>query len=226
MNILRKNRKSNYKYNKKLFFRVIFLIFSLIVTTFAWFTYYKILNDEIDIHIVSWDLEYLMDTNNDETLESVENPLEISVPTLYPGMDAKEMNVTVRNNGESNVDLSCLLTNVTILGQEYEIVEDVNDAQTEYYIVLEDPTTAEGVSSQDIINDTEIFPFTISIENDVSLESRADANIKVTITWVGDNDELDSQWGHNVAKYLIEQEDPESVLQLTLQVNAVQALES
>lgn len=123
MNILRKNRKSNYKYNKKILTRVVLLVFSLIISTFAWISYYKIINDEINLHILSWDLEFLADLDNDGELEILENPLQINVPTIYPQMEDKEILITVVNNGETSVDLLCTINEITILGQEYEIVD-------------------------------------------------------------------------------------------------------
>ena len=56
MNILRIKRKS--KVNIK---RYILLIFSLIMTTFAWFTFSKILNSGMLIHIDSWNLDFYID---------------------------------------------------------------------------------------------------------------------------------------------------------------------
>lgn len=224
MNILRKNRKSNYKYNKRLFRRIILFIFSLIITTFAWVTYSKLLNDEMNIHIVSWDLEYLYDVNGDGILENIENPLEIDVPNLYPQMDNKEIDIIIKNNGESMVDLSCLLTQISILGQNYQIVSSAENATEENYIVIQPAivNSTTNKSTQNIINDSERFPFTISIENDTVLESSAQVHLKVTISWEGINDVLDTQWGHNVAKYISETENPESVLKLLIQVNSVQ----
>ena len=225
MNILRKNRKSNYKYNKRLFRRIMIFIFSLIITTFAWVTYSKLLNDEMNIHIVSWDLEYLYDSDGDGTLESISNPLEIDVPSLYPGMEDLEIDVTVNNNGESLVDLSCILTQISILGQNYQIAASAEAATEEYYIVpsavVVDSTTNK--STQEIVNDEETFPFTISIENDTLLAAGGNSHVKILISWEGTDDDLDTEWGYNVAKYLLESENPQSIIRLLLQVNSVQA---
>ena len=60
MGILRKYRKSNKKFGFKKF---IILLFSLVMTTFAWFAYSKILNTYLNLHIAAWDMEYYI---NDE----------------------------------------------------------------------------------------------------------------------------------------------------------------
>ena len=224
MNILRKNRKSNYKYNKRLFRRIMIFIFSLIITTFAWVTYSKLLNDEMDIHIVSWDLEYLYDPDEDGTLEDIGNPLEININSIYPQMEDLDIEITVRNNGEALIDLSCLLTQISILGTNYQIVTASELATENDYIVVSaaQVNAATNKATQDLLNDTETFPFTISLEYDTVLEPGEDANITVTVSWDGTNDDLDTEWGYNVAQYLLE-EDPESILQLVIQVNSVQA---
>lgn len=222
MNILRKNRKSNYKYNKKILTRLVLLTFSVIISTFAWISYYKIMNDELDIHIVSWDLEFLSDIDGDGELENVSNPLQITVPELYPQMDDTNIEVIVRNNGEASIDLSYSLMEIEILGNSYEVVENAEDALTEYYVVLNEPTILNDISTQDILND-EKFPFSIIISSDTQLESGDEATISITISWDGTNDILDSMWGHDVAKYLLETENPESIINLIIQVDAVQA---
>ena len=55
MNILRWKRKSK----KKIKFKTLILfIFSLIMTTFAWFAYSKVIEPTLNIHVASWDIEY------------------------------------------------------------------------------------------------------------------------------------------------------------------------
>ena len=73
MNILRLNRKSKSKIK---FNKFIMLIFSLIMTTFAWFTYSRILDTTLDIHLASWDMEYYIGE------EKQENPIGIEFQTL------------------------------------------------------------------------------------------------------------------------------------------------
>lgn len=249
-NILRINRKSNFKYNRKIFTRLMLFIFSLIITTFAWITYTKILNDEINIHILSWDLQYLTDTNGDGVLEELENPLQLNVSELYPSMEEQVIDVIIKNNGEASIDLSYDIASIVMLEQEYEIVESEEEAETEYYIIPAEPVIEELVenieneetlgeenteetiensenqriiSAQDILNNAEEFPFNIQIIMDTQLEKESEAHLIIKITWAGTNDELDSVWGHKVAKYIQESENPQSAMQVVLQVNAIQA---
>ena len=71
MNILRKHRKSNKKNKLK---KYILFIFSLIMTTFAWLTYSKVLNGNLNIHVAAWDMEYYIGD------EKKENPIGITIP--------------------------------------------------------------------------------------------------------------------------------------------------
>ena len=57
MNVLRKHRKSNKKIKIK---KYVLFIFSLIMTTFAWLTYTKVLNTHLNIHVAAWDMEYIL----------------------------------------------------------------------------------------------------------------------------------------------------------------------
>ena len=60
MNILRKSRKSTIKLDKR---KVVLLIFTLIMTTFAWITYSKILLPNLKLHINSWNISIYVDNN-------------------------------------------------------------------------------------------------------------------------------------------------------------------
>lgn len=223
MNILRKNRKSNYKYNRKLFVRIMLFIFSLIFATFAWVTYTNILDDVLNFHMVSWDLEYYSDTNGDGTPEKITNPLNVSVPVLYPQMSEKDIEVTIRNNGDAIIDLSYNIQSIEILGNTYEIVSSAESATTEYYIIPGNTTVSSNVSTQDLLNDDTKFPFSIIVESATVIQGETDANLTIKITWdpLGRNDELDTEWGHDVAKYM--QEHNDSPIKIILQVNAIQA---
>ena len=55
MNIFRWKRKSKKKIKFK---KVILFIFSLIMTTFAWFAYSRVINTSLNIHMAAWDMEY------------------------------------------------------------------------------------------------------------------------------------------------------------------------
>ena len=74
-NLLRRHRKSNQNKKNKLR-KYVLAIFALIMTTFAWVAYSKVLNTHLNIHVAAWDMEYYIGD------EKKENPIGIEFPTL------------------------------------------------------------------------------------------------------------------------------------------------
>ena len=231
MNILRKTRKSKKKFNAH---RLILIIFFLMMTTFAWFTYYKVLNVELDIHMVSWDVQFFKDG-----VEQTSNVIEIEVPTLYPAMDDLVYEIKVKNNGEATVDLSYFIEQLEIIGNEYDILEDGDTTTNDYFITLGDQDIENNIATQKLIFDLEKYPFTIDVENTVLLGTGEEGYIKLKISWDGTNDELDSKWGHDVGKYFMQNDIEEesegesdgseettlglSAMKLLLRIDVIQA---
>ena len=219
-NILRKHRKSNEK-NK--FRKSLLLIFTLILTTFAWFAYTKILNPSLNIHVAAWDMEYYING------EKKENPIGIEFPSLYPQMEDQIVTVDILNNGEALVDLSYHIQEISIVGVSYELVTDGEQPTAENYITIQepiletDPETGELISKGIIINDPEKFPFTLEIEHSLQVAAQDDAYLKVTATWPGDNDELDTEWGYTVGKYFMDNPDATTAMAITLSIDSYQA---
>ena len=219
MNILRWRRKSK----KKIKFKTVLLfVFSLIMTTFAWFAYSKVLNPTLNIHISSWNIQYFI--NNVEKY----NPIGIEIPTLYPSMPEQTITIDILNNGERLVDIDYYLQTVKILGETYTLVQEGSaiPAGTENYVILT-PTALETTSTTDdvtgvttvtktvkgaVTNDIERLPFTIEIEHSAEIdpvtvdaggnETPGEGYLKVIVNWIGDNHELDSEWGYRVNEYL------------------------
>ena len=219
-NILRKHRKSNEK-NK--FRKSLLLIFTLILTTFAWFAYTKILNPSLNINVAAWDMEYYING------EKKENPIGIEFPSLYPQMEDQIVTVDILNNGEALVDLSYHIQEISIVGVSYELVTDGEQPTTENYITIQepiletDPETGELISKGIIINDPEKFPFTLEIEHSLQVAAQDDAYLKVTAKWPGDNDELDTEWGYTVGKYFMDNPDATTAMAITLSIDSYQA---
>lgn len=219
-NILRKHRKSNQK-NK--FRKSLLLIFTLILTTFAWFAYTKLLNPSLNIHVAAWDMEYYING------EKKENPIGIEFPTLYPQMEDQIVRVDIVNNGEALVDLSYHIQAISIVGVSYELVTEGEQPTTENYITITEPTlesdpeTGELISKGIIINDPDKFPFTLEIEHSLQVAAQDDAYLNVTAKWPGDNDELDTEWGYTVGKYFMDNPEATSAMAITLSIDSYQA---
>ena len=220
-NILRQHRKSKGKKKAK---KYILFIFTLIMTTFAWFAYSKVLNSQLNMHVAAWDMEYFIGE------EKKENPIGIEFPTLYPHMPEQTVTVDILNNGEALVDLSYSIQAISIAGVSYELVPEGKQPTTENYInieksVVEEKETGEVVAKGKIINDTTKFPFTLEIEHSAQVSAKNKAYLKVTANWAGDNDELDSKWGYTVGKYFMDNPKATSAMSITLSIDSYQANE-
>lgn len=220
MNILRKRRKSN---KKKSYRKYILLIFTLIMTTFAWIAYSRVLNSNLNIHIAAWDMEYYIGD------EEKENPIGINIPDLYPQMPEQVVKIDIKNNGEALVDLDYHIESISIIGVEYELVGEGKEPTTENYInVAEDTLEANsetGVLNAvgRIVNDVTKFPFSLKIEHSLQVVAKDTGYLIVTANWISEDDEFDSEWGYKVGKYFMENPDATSAITLSLSIDSYQA---
>ena len=220
MNILRKHRKSNKKNRLR---KYILFVFSLIMTTFAWLAYSKVLNTHLNIHVAAWDMEYYIGD------EKKENPIGIDIPALYPQMPEQVIKIDIKNNGEALVDLDYHIEAISIAGVSYELVKEGEQNTTENYINIADPTlktdeeTGVLVARGEIINDTTRFPFTMELEHSLQVASQDSGYLTVKVDWIGDNDELDTEWGYTVGKYFADNPAATSAMSLRLSIDSYQA---
>lgn len=220
MNILRLHRKSK---NKKKTNKYILFIFSLIMTTFAWFAYSKVLNTCLDIHVAAWDMEYYIQG------EKKENPIGVDFATLYPQMPEQTITVDIKNNGEAIVELDYHIESITIIGVTYEIVTEQQTPTTSNFIRVgtpipqENPQTGEYIATGKIINDTEKFPFTLELEHSLQVLPKEQGYLTIKANWIGNNDELDSEWGYKVGKYFMDNPDATSAMSLSISIDSYQS---
>ena len=220
MNILRKHRKSNKKNRLR---KYILFVFFLIMTTFAWLAYSKVLNTHLNIHVAAWDMEYYIGD------EKKENPIGIDIPALYPQMPEQVIKIDIKNNGEALVDLDYHIEAISIAGVSYELVKEGEQNTTENYINIADPTletdeeTGVLVARGEIINDTTRFPFTMELEHSLQVASQDSGYLTVKVDWIGDNDELDTEWGYTVGKYFADNPAATSAMSLRLSIDSYQA---
>ena len=220
MNILRKHRKSKKKNKLK---KYILFIFSLIMTTFAWFAYSKVLNTHLNIHVAAWDMEYYIGE------EKKENPIGIDFSALYPQMPEQVIKIDIKNNGEALVDIDYHISAISIAGVSYELVSEGEQNTTENYINIANPTletdaeTGVLVARGKIINDTTRFPFTVELEHSLQVVAKDTGYLTVKVNWIGDNDDLDSEWGYKVGKYFTDNPTATSAMNITLSIDSYQA---
>ena len=217
MNILRWRRKSKKKIKLK---TLVLVVFSLIMTTFAWFAYSKVLDSSLNLHVASWDMKYSIGG------DPVENPIGIDISTLYPTMEEQSVTVDIKNNSETMVDIEYQVQSVTIAGTSYEIVQEGATNTTENYIsvasaVLSTNATGERVYKSVITNDISKFPFTIEVEHSAQVAAAGQGDLTITVNWIGDNNTLDSEWGYKVGEFL-EANPTLSAISMVLSINSYQ----
>ena len=217
MNIFRWRRKSKKKIKLK---TLVLVVFSLIMTTFAWFAYSKVLDTTLNLHLASWDMKYSIGGT------PVVNPIGIDISTLYPTMEEQSVTVDIKNNGETMVDIEYQIQSVTIAGTSYEIVQEGATNTNPNYIsvasgVLATNASGEQVYKSVITNDISKFPFIIEVEHSAQVAAAGQGYLTITVNWIGDNNKLDSEWGYRVGEF-IEANPTLPAMSMVLSINSYQ----
>ena len=97
MNLLRWKRKRLKKINIKKF---LIISFYFIMTSFAWFSFSKRLDNEINLDMVSWNVIFSKDNN---VITNTEN-IDLSFTNLYPST-SDSLTIDIQNNGQSPVKI-------------------------------------------------------------------------------------------------------------------------
>ena len=161
---------------------LIILLVLLIVNTFAWFIYATRVSTSLNVHVSSWNVEFVSGD------EEITTNIEIVLDRIYPGMEEFERIIEVHNKGETPAKLTYEIKSLEIMGDVYEVNEET------------------GMTSQDIQNKIETeYPFKINInsgENDLIGENEKGQFI-INVNWPFDsgNDELDTYWGNKAYEY-------------------------
>ena len=214
MNIFRKKRRNQFKKIK--YKRFILLIFFLIMTTFAWFVYYKILDTGIEGHITSWNVNFIQ---NDKIIG---NTASLNFNNLYPGMQEEITTIKIKNNGDAITKINYSIKEIYILGKKYEIVKE-KPINNDLYLIEEEPIIDENKKKiYNLVNDKNRFPFRIVIENTDELLAGEEGFISIKINWIADNDILDTKWGYDVAKYFEQYPMEKNIVKIKIKVNAYQ----
>lgn len=228
MNILRKNRKSNGKLNKKIMNRLVLFIFSMVISTFAWISYTKILDTNLDLHIVAWNLEYTPTLGENNTVQ-------FDVATLYPGMQTQIKTLTIRNNGEVTANMNYSIETLSILGTEYHADISKKNQENQQSEMLDETYLNSEVIYENggfeakVLNDTSRFPFEIELSGVETVEENNEIKLYIKFSWNGSEDDddeknqLDSKWGHDVVQYFMDNSEDAVPLSLSIKVEATQA---
>lgn len=182
---------------------IVLLLLTLLVNTYAWFIYLSTVEAKIELHVKEWQFE-LEDGDSQDFI--------LAVDEIYPGMEKAEKDVIARNKvGSMTADLSCEITKLKILDEEYVVGE--NDEKG-------NPYTSDSLFNK-MLND---YPFKIKILIDGKeytgsadkkvMNGGEDTTIKMQVTWdyekgdvdsdgMAEGDEEDTKWGKRAYDYLV-----------------------
>ena len=237
MNILRKSRKSTFKLDKR---KIVLLIFTLIMTTFAWITYSKVLLPTLKLHINSWNISIYVDNNkngvaeDDEMVEDKNSPIVIQPFEVYPGMNKDIMDVIIKNNGETPSDIAYIISDVKFLGNTYSIQDDAAAYRTSnpgsYCLQKNTYEDYGGIVTYKLINEEAMIPFEFIIEHTRVIDGGAEGFLKVKAIWdasleegatetqIDEKNEFDGKWGFDLTNYA---EATGAPIEFKLKVNAI-----
>jgi len=152
----------------------------MVFNTYAWFIYATQVATSITAHVSSWNIEFV--TGNEEIVTNI----EIDLDRIYPGMEDYEKIVEVHNKGETKAKLSYEMLSFEILGEKFEVGENLTSEELENKIEQE-------------------YPFKINIEiDDYDItEEKGKGTFKITVSWPYESgdDELDTYWGNKAYEF-------------------------
>ena len=201
---------------KKVFLKInivsiLFAVVSLISVTLAWFAYSGLATARTEVGVKAWYIEFEKDN------EPVSNDIVISLEDIYPGMEPRKEEITIKNLGDTDTKLKYKINKARILDSQNDYYEMSNNMTSEY---IEDAISHN-------------YPFHIDISlSTLYLNSKENATFEVSVSWPLDsgNNALDSLWGNNAYQYtqnqeLLLPEERSPAIEVNINVTAEQAID-
>ncbi len=153
---------------------IILLGIMLTFNTLAWFIYSNTVSNSIETSVKAWKIEF-------EGEDSVAQYIEFNIDDLYPGMPNYNNTINIVNYGETGADLSYKIIRLKVLDDLY----------------TEETHTSDELET--ILSDNFPFKITFSLSREYLNPNNDSADFYVTVNWPyeSENDELDTQWGHD-----------------------------
>lgn len=156
------------------------LALTLASNSFAWFVYTTKVSNNITAKVRSWNVNFEIGEGS-----QAEEYIEISIDSLYPGMEDYQKTLKAVNHGESSAQIKYTVEKALILGDDL------------LNLGLQDEQIMNKLSSD--------YPFTIrlSISNNVIPANGGEAELSIEIKWPYEsgNDEEDTYWGNRAYDY-------------------------
>ena len=196
--------------------RLIFIIVLLASNTLAWFIYATKVDSHVSVHVRAWNVVFEAGENE------VTNNVNVSVDSIYPGMEDYEYEIKAYNRSEVNATLSYQVLSANILGTEY--------ISSEYRQMLGQEANENDLTSlqleQKLLND---YPFSIAVStsSDVIELGNGIETYTLSIVWPYENnhDDIDTLWGSN-AYHFKESHPDESSITLLVKIIITQSAAS
>lgn len=156
------------------------LAITLASNSFAWFVYSTKVSNNITAKVKSWNVDFEIGTES-----QAEEYIEISIDSLYPGMEDYKKTLKAVNRGEAEAQINYTVEKALILG---------------------DDLLNLGLQNEQIITKlSNDYPFTIqlSVSSMRIPASGGEADISIEIKWPYEsgNDAEDTYWGNRAYDY-------------------------
>lgn len=156
------------------------LAITLASNSFAWFVYSTRVSNNITAKVKSWNVDFEIGTES-----QAEEYIEISIDSLYPGMEDFKKTLKAVNRGEAEAQINYTVEKALILG---------------------DDLLNLGLQNEQIITKlSNDYPFTIqlSVSSMRIPASGGEADISIEIKWPYEsgNDAEDTYWGNRAYDY-------------------------
>ena len=195
-------RKKVKKLKKKLRRSTLFfLVLMLITNSFAWFIYTSKVSNSINAHVKSWLVTFDQDGN------SLEDTVEFTIDSIYPGMKDFTDSITISNSGETTAYITYQVASI-------KVFDEVLD--TSSY------TSDELIS---FLNTKYPFLLTFEVSDDeIETSNTSSFNVKLSWPYESGRDELDTYYGKK--SYDFSQNYPEeNQIEIVVKIKASQSAE-
>ena len=235
--------KQRYRKFKSAILKLSLIMLNFIFATFAWFTYTRILDTTVDVHVSAWQIDF----KDDET--TLGNSLNFSVDNFYPGMTDYTKSIEIVNLGDRAASISDEIEELKILGQPYVVKETPEEGDSDYTLYRSESTDfATGIKTVKLVNDEKI-PFQIILTyksiidiKDETNENANKGNFEIQFAWPyevvvpegetateeqeTEKNDLDTQWGYDIANFYetLPAEDTTHGIEIELQAIAKQII--
>lgn len=180
------------KSKKALYIRLFIVLFLVVSNTFAWFIYITKVDNNINVHVKSWDVTF---QSGDK---EIVNTVHVNIDNLYPGMEDYIYEITAYNKSEVSATLSYSILEARIFDSEYVTVEGRTERN-------ETPLESDFTSAQLEQKFANDYPFTLSIglTNSNIAQTNGNELFSITVVWPyeGASDYEDTRWGISAANY-------------------------